>query len=303
MDDVRAALSSMPETQRRALVLREWHGVASNEIANDLRLSEPATHALLFRAREVVRNRDVRVRTAVRGPEHRSSARAAPRMGEAAARRCGCEGRGRDDGSERRRRRCRARAALRRWLAEDAGLRTRRRPHQSAAWAGAGRAARDRIGGSQPESIPCASDARTPGAARRFVDARCRGTRRRRRRDFGAPAEAVSRAAAGLAADGRRTGLADPGSADRGTASPAPRRASADRRRAASDRAATASRGRSAASRASAARPLAAVSVALSGDSTSSCARRARAVRPRFGAPSARSAAWSRPRGETHDRR
>ena len=52
MDDVRAALSSMPETQRRALVLREWHGVASNEIANDLHLSEPATHALLFRARK-----------------------------------------------------------------------------------------------------------------------------------------------------------------------------------------------------------------------------------------------------------
>jgi RNA polymerase sigma factor (sigma-70 family) len=51
LDDVRAALASLPENQRRALVLREWHGVSSNEIATELHLSEPATHALLFRAR------------------------------------------------------------------------------------------------------------------------------------------------------------------------------------------------------------------------------------------------------------
>ncbi|HYI74572.1 MAG TPA: sigma-70 family RNA polymerase sigma factor [Gaiellaceae bacterium] len=51
MDDLRAALSSLPETQRRALVLREWQGVPSSEIATELHLTEPATHALLFRAR------------------------------------------------------------------------------------------------------------------------------------------------------------------------------------------------------------------------------------------------------------
>lgn len=51
MDDVRAALSTLPENQRRALLMREWRGASSNEIATELHLSEPATHALLFRAR------------------------------------------------------------------------------------------------------------------------------------------------------------------------------------------------------------------------------------------------------------
>jgi RNA polymerase sigma factor (sigma-70 family) len=51
LDDVRAALAALPENQRRALVLREWHGASSSEIATELQLSEPATHALLFRAR------------------------------------------------------------------------------------------------------------------------------------------------------------------------------------------------------------------------------------------------------------
>ena len=48
---LRDALSSLPESQRRALVLREWHGVPSQEIAAQLHLSTPATHALLSRAR------------------------------------------------------------------------------------------------------------------------------------------------------------------------------------------------------------------------------------------------------------
>jgi RNA polymerase sigma-70 factor, ECF subfamily len=52
MDDVRAALSTLPENQRRALLMREWRGASSNEIATELHLSEPATHALLFRARK-----------------------------------------------------------------------------------------------------------------------------------------------------------------------------------------------------------------------------------------------------------
>jgi len=45
------ALASMPERQRRALVLREWQGVPSREIASELGLSATATHALLTRAR------------------------------------------------------------------------------------------------------------------------------------------------------------------------------------------------------------------------------------------------------------
>ena len=43
--------ASLPESQRRALILREWHGVPSQEIAAQLHLSAPATHALLSRAR------------------------------------------------------------------------------------------------------------------------------------------------------------------------------------------------------------------------------------------------------------
>ncbi|MGH3128623.1 MAG: RNA polymerase sigma factor [Gaiellaceae bacterium] len=52
MDDVRAALSSLPPNQRRALLRREWQGVPSSEIADELHLSAPATDALLFRARK-----------------------------------------------------------------------------------------------------------------------------------------------------------------------------------------------------------------------------------------------------------
>ena len=52
MDDVRAALASLPANQRRALLRREWQGVPSSEIADELHLSAPATDALLFRARK-----------------------------------------------------------------------------------------------------------------------------------------------------------------------------------------------------------------------------------------------------------
>lgn len=45
------ALASMPEKQRRALVLREWQGVPAREIASELEMSATATHALLTRAR------------------------------------------------------------------------------------------------------------------------------------------------------------------------------------------------------------------------------------------------------------
>jgi RNA polymerase sigma factor (sigma-70 family) len=52
MEDVHTALAALPDNQRRALVLREWQGASSDEIATQLQLSEPATHALLFRARK-----------------------------------------------------------------------------------------------------------------------------------------------------------------------------------------------------------------------------------------------------------
>jgi RNA polymerase sigma factor (sigma-70 family) len=45
------ALRSMPEQQRRALLLREWQGLSYSEIAAELELSQPAVEALLFRAR------------------------------------------------------------------------------------------------------------------------------------------------------------------------------------------------------------------------------------------------------------
>ena len=45
------ALASIPENQQRALVLREWHGLSSSEVAAELGMSPPATYALLTRAR------------------------------------------------------------------------------------------------------------------------------------------------------------------------------------------------------------------------------------------------------------
>jgi RNA polymerase sigma factor (sigma-70 family) len=48
---VQSALSRLPETQRRALLLREWQGRSYAEIARELGVSRPAVEALLFRAR------------------------------------------------------------------------------------------------------------------------------------------------------------------------------------------------------------------------------------------------------------
>jgi len=45
------ALRSMPEQQRRALLLREWQGFSYSEIAAELRLTQAAVETLLFRAR------------------------------------------------------------------------------------------------------------------------------------------------------------------------------------------------------------------------------------------------------------
>ena len=46
-----AALGGLPETQRRALLLREWQGLSYREIAAELDLSQSAVETLLFRAR------------------------------------------------------------------------------------------------------------------------------------------------------------------------------------------------------------------------------------------------------------
>ena len=51
---LREALQSLPARQREALVLREWHGVPAREIAVELGLTGPQTHALLTRARHAL---------------------------------------------------------------------------------------------------------------------------------------------------------------------------------------------------------------------------------------------------------
>lgn len=45
------ALAHLPETQRRAILLREWRGVSYREIADELGLSGAAVETLIFRAR------------------------------------------------------------------------------------------------------------------------------------------------------------------------------------------------------------------------------------------------------------
>jgi len=51
-EDFLIALRAIPETQRKALLLREWRGFSYDEIAVELGLSQSATEALLFRARQ-----------------------------------------------------------------------------------------------------------------------------------------------------------------------------------------------------------------------------------------------------------
>jgi RNA polymerase sigma-70 factor (ECF subfamily) len=53
-DDVAAALAALPERQRRALYLREWHGLSYAEIAEMLETTEAAVETLLFRARDSI---------------------------------------------------------------------------------------------------------------------------------------------------------------------------------------------------------------------------------------------------------
>ncbi len=51
-DAFHSALESMPVSQRRAILLREWRGLSYREIGDELGLSEGATETLLFRARK-----------------------------------------------------------------------------------------------------------------------------------------------------------------------------------------------------------------------------------------------------------
>ena len=45
------ALASMPEQQRRAILLREWQGLSYREIGEELEVSQSAVETLIFRAR------------------------------------------------------------------------------------------------------------------------------------------------------------------------------------------------------------------------------------------------------------
>jgi RNA polymerase sigma-70 factor, ECF subfamily len=56
-EELRMAVSSLPESQRKALLLREWRGFSYDEIGSELGLSQAATEALLFRARQNVAQR------------------------------------------------------------------------------------------------------------------------------------------------------------------------------------------------------------------------------------------------------
>ncbi len=48
------ALEHMPESQRRAILLREWQGLSYHEIADELKLSQSAVETLIFRARRAL---------------------------------------------------------------------------------------------------------------------------------------------------------------------------------------------------------------------------------------------------------
>lgn len=54
---IEQALAQLPDTQRRAIVLREWHGLSYREIAAELGLSEAAAEAVAFRARRTLAER------------------------------------------------------------------------------------------------------------------------------------------------------------------------------------------------------------------------------------------------------
>ena len=61
---IEQALATLPEQQRRAILLREWQGLSYREVAAELDLSQSAVEALIFRARrslaEALEKLDVR---------------------------------------------------------------------------------------------------------------------------------------------------------------------------------------------------------------------------------------------------
>jgi RNA polymerase sigma-70 factor, ECF subfamily len=56
-EELTAALRAIPDRQRTALLLREFRGLSYDEIGSELGLSQAATEALLFRARQSVAQR------------------------------------------------------------------------------------------------------------------------------------------------------------------------------------------------------------------------------------------------------
>jgi RNA polymerase sigma-70 factor (ECF subfamily) len=52
--DLTEAVRELPDRQRRALVLRDWHGLAYDEIAAEMAVSDAAVETLIFRARSKV---------------------------------------------------------------------------------------------------------------------------------------------------------------------------------------------------------------------------------------------------------
>jgi RNA polymerase sigma factor (sigma-70 family) len=52
--ELTGALSEMPDSQRRAILLREWQGLSYHEIASKLELSPSAVETLIFRARRTL---------------------------------------------------------------------------------------------------------------------------------------------------------------------------------------------------------------------------------------------------------
>jgi RNA polymerase sigma-70 factor (ECF subfamily) len=57
LDGLTDALATLTESQRHAILLREWHGLSYGEIAERLELSQAAVETLLFRARRSLARR------------------------------------------------------------------------------------------------------------------------------------------------------------------------------------------------------------------------------------------------------
>lgn len=64
IDGLREALASIPENQRRAILLREWHGLKYSEIAAEMGLTQTAVEMLTFRARRSLATALARLRAA-----------------------------------------------------------------------------------------------------------------------------------------------------------------------------------------------------------------------------------------------